>query len=128
MEHIRGIQLAVGLGTQGLAQPVRLSPHAAVRMQQRGVRSELLQHLLHYGRRSYDHLGGQIVLFDERALNRLSRSEPVETVQLARDHRDVYAVVSGDGCVVTVGHRFKRVLRDKSLANKRPRRWSRTSS
>lgn len=87
----------------------------------------MLAHLLQYGRRAHDHLGGQIVLSDEQALNRLSRDEPAPAIQAVRDRRDVCAVVSGDGCLVTVGHRYKRVMRDKSLVNKRPR-WRRRSA
>ena len=127
MEHVRAMSLPAvdwaGVAGRGL----RLSPHAAVRMQQRGVKTEVLAHLLHYGRRAHDHLGGQIVLFDEQALSRLARHEPAPVMQAVRDHRDVYAVVSCDGCVVTVGHRYKRLMRDKSLVNKRPRGWRRSA-
>jgi hypothetical protein len=125
MEHVRAMSLPTVDWAGQAGRGLRLSPHAAVRMQQRGVKTEVLAHLLHYGRWASDHLGGQIVLFDEQALNRLSRHEPPPAMQAVRDHRDVYAVVSGDGCVVTVGHRYKRVMRDKSLVNKRPRGWRR---
>ncbi|TSE27350.1 hypothetical protein Tsedi_00183 [Tepidimonas sediminis] len=59
---------------------------------------------------------------------RKSREAPSRTAILAREHRDIYAVVDGDGCIVTVGHRFRRVLRDRSLANVRPRGWRRSAS
>lgn len=57
-----------------------------------------------------------------------SREAPSRTAILAREHRDIYAVVDSDGCIVTVGHRFRRVLRDRSLANVRPRGWRRSAS
>lgn len=99
-----------------------LTPHAATRLRQRGIRPDVLDCLLAYGRREHDHAHCEIVYFDSRALERLQRQADPQTARLAHDHRDVYAVVDSDGCIVTTGHRFRRVLRDKGLANLRPRR------
>lgn len=104
------------------ASALPLSPHAVVRLQQRGIRPDVLDCLLAYGRREHDHAHCEIVYFDTHALQRLQREADPHTVHLAQEHRDVYAVVDGNGCVVTTGHRFRRVLRDKSLSNLRPRR------
>lgn len=98
-----------------------LTPHAAIRLRQRGIRPDVQDCLLAYGRREHDHAHCEIVYFDTQALKCLQRQEDPRTAHLAQDHRDVYAVVDSDGCIVTTGHRFRRVLRDKSLANVRPR-------
>lgn len=107
------------------ASTLPLSPHAVVRLQQRGIRADVLDCLLAYGRREHDHAHCEILYFDGHALRRLQREADRHTVHLAQEHRDVYAVVDGNGCVVTTGHRFRRVRRDRSLSDLRPRRGRR---
>lgn len=102
-------------------RPVRLTTHAQVRQQQRGIRHEVLDCLLAFGRREYDHQRCEIVYFDDRALEAVQKDAGPHFAQLASDHRGVYAVIDSDGCVVTTGHRFKRILRDRSQSNLRPR-------
>ena len=51
-----------------------LSPHARVRMQQRGIRPEALEALLDFGRMRYLRKAGcEVVYFDKRARARLAR-------------------------------------------------------
>ena len=99
-----------------------LTTHAVMRLQQRGIRRDVLDCLLAYGRREHDHAHCEIVYFDGRAIEQVQRQEGPRVGTLVSDHRDVYAVVDGDGCVVTTGHRFRRILRDKSLSAMRPGR------
>jgi hypothetical protein len=91
-----------------MSMDTRLSHHARVRMQQRGVRPELVQWLLQFGSRDYDGKGGQIRYFDDRARRRLFGEIDAEAMRRVRDHLDSYAVVANDGKVVTVGHRYRR--------------------
>lgn len=102
--------------------PIPLSRHAEVRQQQRGIRKEVLDCLLAYGRREHDHSRCEIVFFDAVALQRVARFEERTTANLAAEHREVYAVVNSEGHIVTTGHRFRRILRDKSQSNLRPSR------
>lgn len=101
---------------------VRCTRHAQIRQQQRGIGICVLGCLLAYGRRQYNHDRCEIVYFDSQALERIEMHEGTVLAHLAREHRDIYAVVDCDGCVVTTGHRFKRIQRDRSLVNLRPRR------
>jgi hypothetical protein len=79
-----------------------LTPHAAARMQQRGIRPDELEDLLDFGTACHTHHRGvQILFWDKRTRRRAKR----------RDGR-VYAVVGADGVVITVGHRYRRILRD----------------
>ena len=88
-----------------------LSPHARVRMQQRGISQRALFCLLDYGREAHGHDGSVTVYFDKTARRRLERDTgPDARRQLARLGR-LYAVVGGDGGVVTVGHRYRRLRR-----------------
>ena len=95
---------------------VRCSRHAQIRQQQRGIGTSVLDCLLAYGRSQYNHDHCEIVYFDRRAIERIQMYEGKVTAHLAMDHRDVYAVVDCDGCVVTTGHRYKRIQRDSRNA------------
>lgn len=99
-----------------------LTAHAEVRMQQRGVERELLECLLEYGEREYDHKGCEIVFLTDSCLDAIARyeSHPLWVRMVAA--RSLYAVVDTDGCVVTAGHRYRRVQRDLSLSSLRPGR------
>ena len=99
-----------------------LTSHAEVRMQQRGVERELLECLLEYGEREYDHKGCEIVFLTDSCLDAIARYErhPLWVRMVAA--RSLYAVVDTDGCVVTAGHHYRRVQRDLSLSSLRPGR------
>lgn len=110
----------------GSLYAMRMTSHAEVRLRQRGIRTDVLDCLLAYGRREHDHADCEILYFDTRAIERVQRQEGPQLAHLVSDHRDVYAVVDSDGCIVTAGHRFRRILRDKSLSNFRPGRSRRS--
>lgn len=99
-----------------------LTRHADIRVQQRGVNRDVLDCLLAYGRHEPDHKGCQVVTFDCKTLQAISRYEPSNVRTKAADSRNLYAVVNGDGVVITAGHRFRRIPRDKSLSSLRPGR------
>ena len=84
--------------------------HARARMQQRGIRAEVLEALLDYGREVHAGGGCDLVFFDKRARARLAR----ENAALASEAKRVcnsYAIVASDGAVITVGHRHRRIPR-----------------
>jgi hypothetical protein len=89
-----------------------LTEHAAVRIRQRGVDRQALECLLAYGSSVHDHRGAEILLFDKRAWKRMERAADEVMLKRAAENRRLYAVRSLDGELVTVGHRFRRVLRD----------------
>jgi hypothetical protein len=79
-------------------------------MQQRGIRSEVLEALLDFGREIPAGRGRDLVFFDKRARARLAErgvASPVDTARICRS----YAIVESDGAVITVGHRYRRVRR-----------------
>lgn len=86
-----------------------LTAHARARLQQRGIRADLLEHLLAYGSERHDHRGGVIVHMDKAARRRVAAAgDAAAQAALARLRR-TYAVVSGDGALLTVGHRYRRL-------------------
>ena len=101
---------------------IALTVHAVIRAQQRGVNRSVLDCLLKYGRHEHDHMGCEVVTFDDGTLNEVSRREPRALWRKVAESRSVYAIVGSDGSVVTTGHRFRKVLRDRSLSSNRPGR------
>lgn len=100
----------------------KVTPHAEIRMQQRGVDKEMLSCLLQYGRPQFCQGGCEILLVDDTTLDAIAKHESHRLWLEMADARDLYAVVNSDGYVVTTGHRFRRVLRDISLSTVRPGR------
>lgn len=86
-----------------------LSPHARVRMQQRGISPEALELLLELGETVPAPGGGQVVF-----LERVHRGEIGQRARRIRDRdrvKRLYAVTDEHGIVVTVGHRYRRLAR-----------------
>jgi hypothetical protein len=89
-----------------------LTPHARVRMQQRGIRPQALEALLDFGRVRFLHQGGrEVVFFDKKAKARLARVDP-HAAREAEKLTRTYAIMGSNGVVITVGHRYRRVERD----------------
>jgi hypothetical protein len=79
-------------------------------MQQRAISAEALERLLDFG--SVKHLARDkdIVFFDKKAKKRLAKVDKGVAREVERLLK-TYAVVGGNGVVVTVGHRYRRVRR-----------------
>ena len=101
---------------------IGMTRHACMRAQQRGVKRDLLNCLLDYGHHEPDHKGCNIVTFDGKAFEDLSRREPTTVKFKVSYARNIYAVVDSDGIVITAGHRYRRVRRNLSLSSLRPNR------
>jgi hypothetical protein len=81
-------------------------------MQQRGIRPEMLEALLDYGREVHVAGGRDLVFFDKRARARLAKAGLGRGAQAERLCKG-YAVLSSDGIVITVGHRYRRIPRGR---------------
>lgn len=90
---------------------LQLSDHARTRQQQRSIPVPVLDCLLTYGRKVYDHHGCSIVFFDHQARDKVRRTLGEAAFKKMEDKLDAYAVVARDGEIVTVGHRTKRINR-----------------
>jgi len=86
-----------------------LTEHARVRMQQRGIPTNVLEHLHRFGRTIHDHRGAQILTFDHGSRKRMQRELGQDRYRRLEKHIHAYAVIDTDGTVITVGHRFRRV-------------------
>jgi hypothetical protein len=91
---------------------IALSPHARARMQQRCISPAAIEVLLDFGRMRHVHSDGrELVYFDKKARAQLLKANPAAARAIDRLGR-TYAVLADDGCVVTVGHRYRRIPRD----------------
>lgn len=88
---------------------MKATTHANVRCQQRGVSPLVVDLLLRFGRREHDHAGAEVVYFDRRAKKEVE-SYTGGSIRKLSEQMDSYAVVS-DGCVITVGIRYKKINR-----------------
>ena len=91
-----------------------LTKHAQARAQCRGIHPDELDALLSYGRRIHDHLGGLIYTFRHEDLIQLRQDVSNALWRRLQNHRGIYAVTDSDGRVITTGHRFKRLVLDRS--------------
>jgi hypothetical protein len=89
-----------------------LSTHARRRMQQRGISAAALDALLDFGRSTRAGRGRELVFFDHKARERLARANVLPAGEETRVCSS-YAIIESDGTVITVGHRFRRVPRDR---------------
>ena len=94
---------------RGTIAPV-VSRHARKRMQQRGIGQSAIDALLDFGREHHDHRGAIVVMLDRAATRRIARGGARNADVDAL--RGLYAVVTADGCVCTVGHRTRRLRRN----------------
>lgn len=89
----------------------RITDHARVRLQQRGIPTQVLNCLLAYGRKIYDHRGAEIVFFDHQARNKVRKTIGEEEFKKLASRLNTYAVLADDGAVITIGYRNKRITR-----------------
>src|SRR5437667_5029560 len=82
--------------------------HAQARAQQRGIPHLIVEWLLEFGARKPS-AGADMVYFDKRSREALRRYAGRQALAKLDGLLDVYAVVSNDGQVLTLGHRTKRI-------------------
>jgi hypothetical protein len=87
---------------------ISLTAHARARLQQRGIRVETLAELLEFGTFAPARGGAEIVFFDKSERQRLQSTRRLR----GRDHlHHLYAVTDANGTVITVGHRYRPIVR-----------------
>ena len=86
-----------------------VSAHARACMQQRGISESVLERLIEFGETQHDHRGAEILFFDKAARRRLAAQLDTRALKSMERQMRAYAVLAGNGEVVTVGHRVKRI-------------------
>jgi len=85
------------------------SNHAVKRMQQRGISNQVADILLCFGSRKSDHHGATIVFLSKQDLTKIKYMES-EKIYRRLVEKPIYAIEK-TGLVITVGHRYKRIVR-----------------
>ena len=86
-----------------------MTSHAIMRSQQRCLPPLVIDWLHDFGRERHDGRGATILYFDKHARRSLERSVGRAPVRRMKEWLNAYAVVSDDGTLVTVGHRYRRI-------------------
>ncbi len=85
-----------------------LTHHAEIRCQQRGIRGDVVDALLAYGRQKVRH-GAEIYFMDRKARERAMADMGRQAFCRIADKLDSYLVVADDGSIVTVAKRLRRL-------------------
>lgn len=90
----------------------KVSHHAYVRMQQRGIDAIAIDYLLSFGEERLANKGASIVYFDKGTKKKLfAQLDKDQRVKL--EHQvNAYLILGADGNIVTVGHRTRRFSRN----------------
>lgn len=82
--------------------------HASIRCQQRGIRGEVVEALLAFGRRRTRH-GAEVYFMDKTARSRALADLGRDGYRRIADGLDTYLVVADDGSIVTAAKRLRRL-------------------
>jgi hypothetical protein len=88
---------------------MKLSNHARIRMQQRGIRPIVIDWLVAYGERVHQR-GAELFYFNKRGRMALNKDLGRNALRGFSKNLNAYLVCS-EGTIVTVGHRYTRVVR-----------------
>lgn len=89
-----------------------VTKHAEVRRQQRCIPPLIDQWLDQYGEERYDGRGGIIRFFSRASIRSMERAFGRAPVRKLSEYLNAYKVESNkDGCTITIGHRYKRIIR-----------------
>ena len=69
----------------------------------------MLERLIEFGETRHDHRGAEILYFDKAARRCLAARLDRNALKSIERHLKAYAVLAGNGEVITVGHRVKRI-------------------
>jgi hypothetical protein len=87
---------------------VPMTIHATSRCQQRGIRPEVVDALVTYGRRARRH-GADLCFMDHAARRRARADLGPDAFARIADRLDTYLVIADDGAVVTAAKRLRRL-------------------
>lgn len=84
-----------------------LSKHAKKRLQQRGISEEFVDVLIDFGFEKHARYGAKIIYLRQREQQMVRCF--LGQAGFPNHYQNAYVVVNQDGCVITVGHRYRRV-------------------
>ena len=88
---------------------ITVTEHAKIRMQQRAISAEMLDKLLEFGEIRFNGNGTEIVTFPKRIVKKLKTELPHREFVSLEKHLKMYAVLTTDDELVTVGYRTRHL-------------------
>lgn len=88
-----------------------MTQHAQTRLRQRGILPATLALLLEHGCTAHDHRGAEVLYLTRAGRENIRRARGRQAYRRLESSLNVYAVIDGDGCVITIGHRTRRINR-----------------
>jgi hypothetical protein len=88
---------------------VNYSNHALTRSKQRCIPLEVVDFLYDYGEIVSNGSGCELVSIQNKICRKLALEKIQNSVSLNDKHLDCYVISSKDGCVITIGHKLKRI-------------------
>ena len=85
-----------------------LTIHAEMRCQQRGIKQEVVDTILSYGRRGH-HQGAQVYFMDKKARRHARADMGKSAYTRIADRLNTYLVVAGNEVVITAAKRLGRL-------------------
>jgi hypothetical protein len=92
-------------------QTAYATKHATARVRQRGIPASLVELLIQYGQESHDGHGARVVRFNRHSQSLLKKELGAKVYARWESRLNVYAVISGDDGLITIGHRVRRIFR-----------------
>ncbi len=87
---------------------MKMTHHANTRSQQRAIPPMMIDLLLQFGKSESTGNGAETLFFDKQSRRRIA-AYAGSLATLLNEHLDLFAVVSDDMHIITVGHRFERI-------------------
>ncbi|MBX7482083.1 DUF4258 domain-containing protein [Qipengyuania qiaonensis] len=82
--------------------------HAEARMQQRGISHQAVDALMAYGEYRR-HRGAEVCYLTKQSRSRMLKDMGKPAFMKLEKALDTYVVVSGEGAIITAGHRYHRL-------------------
>lgn len=90
---------------------MQITAHARTRMQQRGIRREVIEMLMEYGEVVHCKGGSEEVIFLSRKARLVAQDDGPELLKACKS-KCPYVVVAENCDVITAGHRTKKIRRN----------------
>jgi len=86
------------------------SQHSISRAHQRSIPTLIIDLLIKHGAIEYDHRGVALYFFDKKAWKAIGYDAGHHVTSFMRKlYNDTCAIISNDGTIITVEHRYKRI-------------------
>jgi hypothetical protein len=84
--------------------------HLLLRMQQRGIRNNIVENLVKYGEVRKSRHGIDSIVFTKKSLEEIKSECGYDAYKKCERQKNTYLIVSDDGVAVTVAHSYRHSI------------------